>query len=1542
MVSTIPIAYLSDEQRRSIKPSSVVLSAYGGSRVQHLGHVTLTLEFDGGARIDNLDFLVTKVNTVPLIGNNVLLTDDGQLKIDTKANKATIRGTEVDIFYSDTGKTSFVTSLTAKTSSQKQRMVVQHSVTVPANSEMAILVKTNLPPSTPLMITEPQAAVRFSNGSRYHLPIVKALYSAHQFSSFPVRIANPGDADIHLKAGSKLGSILPLDDAQELSHTNAVTTIECSENRVNELISEMDIGEISPSQMDRLRDIVRKYQKTILTKNELPGVADVEPYKVYPKADCPVSSQMYRTPYSLRPHMRSILKKQMENGLISRGHSPWNSPTLLVQKPNGEYRLVIDFRKVNQAMHGDSYPLPRIPDLLTNLKGSRIFSAVDLCQGYHQVPLADESKEVLAMGNEYGQFIWNVMPQGTGGAPSHFQRVMDTVFENVPTSSTIWYLDDVLCHSQTIDQNLDQLDECFGLLAEHNLQMKACKAKVLHEEIVFCGHKIRDGKLLIPDKGVQAVLNIATPKSKTDAQKVYGLLNYLRGSISDFARISKPITRTFGSGKFVWTDAAASALEILKKKVVDATQGLEIPDVNNDIFVLESDASDTSMGACLYVCSKTPPPNAAPDWHDHGPDCLRPVEFFSANFTEGQCKKLFIREKELLAFRRALKKWEMYLLGRTFIWRTDNRCNSYANEVKKSNQKVARILAEVSEFSYIIQRRSTNQMQVSDALSRSVDVHQLKLSTEDFGKLQRSDPVLNKIHGYVSINRWPHKVSDPELLFWKKKASCLKIGSQDELILERDDGPRLVVPIGQRTELIKSYHDDAFHPGGKNTFVPLSKHFTWYDMKSDVESYTKSCDWCQKTKPNLQVKKPPLMKTDTPTQIFEKISVDLIGPLSRTNRNNRWVFVANDHFSKRVYTRPMTEKAATKTLTALKSIVYQMGRLPRRVLTDNGLEFASVFHDWLTSQGIVHSRSAPYSPTTNGLTERSNQSLKNRLKPYLDSGKWDEMLLPVTMQLNLCPNEVTKHSPVEVEYGLQGINPMVNVDIVSQNLKNLEEIRRDVRRSIESEKESRATKADRHFVPYDIGDKVLMKALPSSNSKTKFIGPFIIEKIFAGGRSYRIKDGDVSYVRQCKDLKTYTDREELPEAESPDEMVHEDSPVVESCASLPLYPNAGIGWPSVSLAAFGSSACIPSVPAEPVRIPEERHQLNQVAPEQSTSIPVDGDSTVQSTNLGGMTSFNIEDHPVKEEVVIQEEIEDVQEEVVEDMLEENPAPVVPNENVPEVPHELSGITPIHNETVPHVEIDLPANNDSPMESSSSSMECPPLSDLDLSMTSVGPEDVAMRTVQEPPNQIVSMKRPRPDDTVVDPDPIPTKRITRSSNCDLSVRSDCRSTFLNTLVVDEVLSKDGLLNFMNSHVHNRSFRLDLALEEDLVKVITCYRLPMILVTKEAIADYLFDLSLIPENEFVRVGERLWPRVTVSESMVNSNSIPVSRNPNSREFCLADQNFFQLCTVAIKWKADIRHQDLKTRLDLMRRLHNYAKSSNRIQKVQDDSKTYWSFR
>ena len=650
-ISTIPMQLLSAAQRKLIWPSDLVLSAYGGSRVHHLGIVDLSLELDNGMVIPDCEFVVVKAESVPLLGNNILLSNDGRLEIDTAKNQIELHGTKVNLYYSEVGATSKMNSVCVKTSDKSQKMIVMEQTELKPNSETMVKVKLVIPPSTTNMITEPQVAFRFINGRRFRLPIVKGLYSAHQFSEFLVRVANPYGQSLNLESGSKLGTIHPV-NGEDISptnvHTMASESLPAPEDRVDKILAEMDIGQISKRQNGHLRSIVSKYQKTILLRDELPSVANVEAFRVYPKDDAPVSSQSYRTSYPLRPVMKKILKKQMEKGLIERSHSAWNSPTLLVQKPSGDYRLVIDYRKVNAAIKGDSYPLPRIPDLLVNLKGSKVFSALDLCSGYHQIPLAEDSREPLVMGNELGQFSWKVMPQGVKNAPSFFQRIMDQIFENVPMSAMVIYLDDILCHSKDIQTNLTQLDQCFKLLADKNLQVKAEKAKLLHPEIEFCGHKIKDGRIHIPEKGVKAVLDIPKPGSKFEAQRCFGLVNYLRKSIPDFARIARPITKTFGAGRFYWTPEADQALQKLKQLVADATQGLEIPDVNNDIFVVESDASDTSMGACLYVCSKKCPTGAAPDWHEHNEDCLKPVEFFSHNFTVSQAEKWFIRDKELI------------------------------------------------------------------------------------------------------------------------------------------------------------------------------------------------------------------------------------------------------------------------------------------------------------------------------------------------------------------------------------------------------------------------------------------------------------------------------------------------------------------------------------------------------------------------------------------------------------------------------------------------------------------------------------------------------------------------------------------------------------------------------------------------------------------------------------------------------------------------------------------------------------------------------
>ena len=1510
-ISTIPMQILSAEQRKMIRPSDLVLSAYGGSRVHHLGTIDLSLELGNGMIIPDCEFVVVKAESVPLLGNNILLSKDGRLEIDTIKNEIELHGTKVKLYYSEGGATAKMNSVCVKTSDSSQKMIVMEHTELKPRSETMVRVKLLLPPSTTNMITEPQAAFRFSNGRRFRLPIGKGLYSAHQFNEFVVRVANPYGQSVNLELGSKLGSIQPVNgELVKPTMVNSVTTDPVPENRVDQILAEMDIGEISKKQKGQLRSIIMKYQKTILLRNELPGVADVEAFRVYPKDDAPVSSQSYRTPYPLRPVMKEILKKQMEKGLIERSHSPWNSPTLLVQKPSGDYRLVIDYRKVNAAIKGDSYPLPRIPDLLVNLKGSKIFSALDLCSGYHQIPLAEDSREPLVMGNELGQFSWRVMPQGVKNAPSFFQRIMDQVFEDVPMSAMVIYLDDILVHSKDIQTNLTQLDQCFKLLADKNLQVKAEKAKLLHPEIQFCGHKIKDGRIHIPEKGVKAVLNIPKPRSKVEAQQCFGLVNYLRKSIPDFARIARPITRTFGAGRFIWTPEADNALQKLKQLIADATEGLQIPDVNTDIFVVESDASDTSMGACLYVCSKKCPPGAAPDWHEHDEDCLKPVEFFSHNFTASQAEKWFIRDKELMSFKCASQKWRMYLLGRPFVWRTDNSCLSYANEAKKTNPKVAKILAEVGEFDYVIQRRSTRQMAVSDALSRSI--RSLKITIEDFGILQKSDPLLKKIIGFVTIGKWPKQVSDPEVLFWKKKSSFLKFGTKGELLEETKNGCKLLVPAGHRDCLIESYHDHSGHPGLKNTFIPMSNHFTWYQMRQTIEDYVKTCEECQKNKPNLHVKKPPMAKTDTPRQLFEKISVDLTGPLPRTNRNNRWIVVANDHFSKRIHTRAITDKSASKVLTAVKSMIFQeMGRVPRNILTDNGLEFAGVFADWLKEQGIKHSHSAPYAPTTNGLTERCNQSLKNRLKPKKNPSNWDDLLLPITMQLNLAPNEVTKRSPIEIEFGLQGINPAVPVDIVAKNLEDVLGMREEVRRFIEDEKKTRSSKFDRFFVPFKLGDSVLMKT-PAA-SKDRYMGPYIVVNVFADGRSYEIcDDNGVSYKRQCKDLKPYHDRGEKLEApEAPEAFVELESQIPLESPQV-LYPNAGLGWLTVSLPRYSESRGQSNVDItvtnddwvaeEDVPIAAEviAEEESVVADEEEASssfylfdfgegienIFGEGEAVVGSGDLGDgavvSTGGAAVEENVNEEELAGSSLSEIVADANEDQINNTGRTTTTTPTEPVVPD----MGDDSNDSMDSEYVMVQAYN---ALESEAAVGDEPLNSSDVTMNEEMEMDNTRDNVQSVPDQLMrSQSVPMELSTIVDKPVAVEKKRRRSASgspggnkrcrpaavpVDIAQKDDCSNSFLEYTYYE--LSRQGLIDHMRS---------------------------MEGYSKEA-------------------------------------SIPITLVPGS--YHLPDQNYFQLIDLALKWGVKLKHYDLNTKVTLRRRITSYAQNNDDIESTVINGKKYYTY-
>ncbi|CAA7050328.1 unnamed protein product [Microthlaspi erraticum] len=159
----------------------------------------------------------------------------------------------------------------------------------------------------------------------------------------------------------------------------------------------------------------------------------------------PGTAPISKTPYRMAPAELAELKKQIED-LLSKGFirpsvSPWGAPVLFVKKKDGSFRLCIDYRGLNRVTVKNRYPLPRIDELLDQLRGATWFSKIDLASGYHQIPIDEADVRKTAFRTRYGHFEFVVMPFGLTNAPAAFMRLMNDVFREDAQQSDQSFLD---------------------------------------------------------------------------------------------------------------------------------------------------------------------------------------------------------------------------------------------------------------------------------------------------------------------------------------------------------------------------------------------------------------------------------------------------------------------------------------------------------------------------------------------------------------------------------------------------------------------------------------------------------------------------------------------------------------------------------------------------------------------------------------------------------------------------------------------------------------------------------------------------------------------------------------------------------------------------------------------------------------------------------------------------------------------------------------------------------------------------------------------
>ena len=326
----------------------------------------------------------------------------------------------------------------------------------------------------------------------------------------------------------------------------------------------------------------------------------------------PVSSRPYMLPLKHYEWVQREIESLEQAGVITKSMSKWASPIVIVPKKSGpgeplKRRLCIDFRKVNELQQEvvtagktkgqiSIHPLPKIDEMYAKLKGTKVFSTIDLRSGYHHIALGKSSRAKTAFVTPFGKYEFLMVPFGLAQAPAYFQLLMNKVLEGL--SFTMTYLDDIIIFSDNEFDHLEHLEIVFDRLKEAGLKMKCPKCDFFKREIHYLGHLISaDGIRPLPNK-LDSIKHMPAPKDTKEIKQFLGLTGYYRKFVPRFAAISRPLTTlTKKDQKFKWTPACQKSFELLRE-ILCCKPVLKYADISKP-YTLYMDASKYGWAGVL-------------------------------------------------------------------------------------------------------------------------------------------------------------------------------------------------------------------------------------------------------------------------------------------------------------------------------------------------------------------------------------------------------------------------------------------------------------------------------------------------------------------------------------------------------------------------------------------------------------------------------------------------------------------------------------------------------------------------------------------------------------------------------------------------------------------------------------------------------------------------------------------------------------------------------------------------------------------------------
>lgn len=876
---------------------------------------------------------------------------------------------------------------------------------------------------------------------------------------------------------------LSLDHELKLTQRNLDTNQEISINN-NVMWNDYMSVKLFETKVSHLNVKEKNCIRTLIEKNYFAFAKDAFDVGNVTKYQCAinleknayVAKKPYRCTFEDQEEIERQCRELLKNGMITESQSPFASPVTMQFKKEGlstsktKTRMCVDYRELNKLIIPESQPFPLIEEILVKTRGCSWFSALDINMAFWSIPICPEDRHKSAFITQQGHYEWCSMPFGLKIAPAIFQRILAGILRHKDLSKfAVNYLDDILIYSRSFEEHVLHVEKVITAIYKEGFRLNFKKCNFATSSIQYLGHVLGPDTVKPLQDNLIAIKDFPTPSSRKTIRQFLGKVNFYRKFIPDSVSVLEPFHNLLRKNvPFSWTPVCQASFDKVKELLTSAPI-LAIFDRTKPIFIY-TDASGVGIGAILK--------------QTQADGTQKPVAYFSKRLSEAQKKKKAIYI-ESLAIREAIRYWRYWLIGRHFTVITDHKPLQHLNLKARTDEELGDLANELLQFDFDILYHPGSSNYEADCLSRNPVLNPTPETT-------MSEPILPSFN-FLSLDRIKTLQKDVRNL----SSDTIKHG----VIFRSVRGkPRIILDLAAGKNLTNIIHSKFGHIGSKHVITIIGKHFTFPNMYNYITSFCKTCNVCIQNKSRRSRRSARLGLLGPATAPFQIMSLDTVGGFKNNHSSSKYLHLLVDHFSRYAYILCSKGQSA-KEMISLVDSVHKCHPIGMLVTDQYGGLSSDEFHSYCSQSGIQHIFTAIDSAFSNGLNERLNQTIVNRIRCVKHDvstsprKSWTAIASECVSQYNNSPHSVTKFAP---SYLLTGcVNNIVPDSLVDPpNVTADREIA--LRNSIKShEYNKKLYDRNKNCVDFNVGDNVYVdngNKLNRNKLDELRIGPFHITK----------------------------------------------------------------------------------------------------------------------------------------------------------------------------------------------------------------------------------------------------------------------------------------------------------------------------------------------------------------------------------------------------------------------------------------------------------------